>query len=114
MKNLQEKLEEIKAIGSYSVQLFFGEDMGCDDSEISMNDRNIQITFSPVGVLGGARILFKGSLIDFLNFDVKTKPIKISNPPKRKEYENGGYFIWGSDENVKRILTEPYHGKWNE
>ena len=112
-KSLEDKLEEIKQLGSYDVTLYYGESVGCDDSEVERRKRNVRIIFYPVGVLGEARIMFFGTLGNFLNFDLKTKPNVISNPPK-EEYEAGGYFIWGVEKSVENVLEKPFHGQWTE
>ena len=111
---LQDKLEEIKQMGNYAVSFYYGEDIGADDMNIPQGERNIKIIFSPVGYLGKTRIMFIGTLDGALSFNFRTKPTLISNPPETKECENGGYFIWGTDQSVKRILDNPFHGKWEE
>lgn len=116
--SLQDKIEEIKHLGAYALQIWYGENVGCDDLGIPMNERNITIMFVPVGCLGEASVLFKGKLEDCLQFSFKTKPIRISNPPNKEEYENSGYYIWGTEFAVSRILdswgVKNYGGKTND
>ena len=107
---LEKKLEELKQLGMYGIQLWFGEGVGCDDSDVPLQERRLIIKSVPVGCVGGAAILYKGNVADCLNFDFKTKPTLISNPPKSEEYEDGGYYIWG--ESAQDILEKPFFGKW--
>ena len=94
-----EKLEEIKKLGAYAVDVLFGEDIGCDDMDIPTNERNIRLIYTPVGYLGARRVLWRGKYKDFLTFDFKQKPKQISNPPKQEEYQSDGYFAWGAEIN---------------
>ena len=103
--NLQEKLEEFKQVGMYGVCCYFGEDVGCDDSEVPLNDRNFKVIAYPVGVLGEAKVFYKGTVGSFLDFNVKSKPMRISNPPNRPEYDNDGYYAWGTDDAMETILS---------
>lgn len=99
------KLEEIKKIGAYAVSVFYGEEMGCDDMDVPTMDRHIQVVYSPVGFLGGIRVIWKGKMKDFLNFDFHTKPNKANNPPK--EVANmDGFFAWGSDGSIDDFLNK--------
>ncbi len=109
---LQDKLEQLKEMGVYAVNLTYGEDVGCDDLDVLQNKRRLIVIFSPVGCLGEARIMYYGNLGDFLSFNLKTKPTMLSNPPDRSEYIDGGYFIWGTENSVENILEKPFHGKW--
>jgi hypothetical protein len=90
-------LEKIKQNGAYAINVTFGEGIGCDDSDVPTNDRGIICIYTPVGCLGSNRVMWKGKYSDFIKFDFSSKPEIISNPPKREEYENGGFFIWGAD-----------------
>ena len=111
---LLNKLEEIKQLGSYAVDFMFGEDIGCDDSDVPKLERRARILFHPVGCLGEVRIMFIGKVKDLLEFDFKTKPKQISNPPKREEFEKNGYYIWGTERSVETILEKPFFGQWND
>lgn len=102
MKNLEQKLEEVKQLGAYSVNLFFGEGEGSDDSNIPMMKREVKMICQPVGYLGSMRALFKGTLEEFLEFDLSQEPKQISNPPKREEYEESGWYCWGTDSAIER------------
>lgn len=99
-----EKLEEIKQLGAYSINLYFGEDVGCDDLDVPMMDRNIKMLCSPVGYLGSMRVLYKGTVKSFMDFDFTTEAIVISNPPKREEFENNGLYCWGSESSIEKSL----------
>lgn len=96
-RHLEDVLEELKKIGNYAVSVFYGEDIGCDDLNIPQNERKIQIIMTPVGVLGGARIMWKGTLETMQDFDFISKPKVISNPPEYDEYKENGYYVWGTD-----------------
>jgi hypothetical protein len=130
MKNLQDVLEQIKSYGSYGISLMFGDDIGCDDSDIKILDRNVKVWWCPVGVIGEARILLRGNLNFVLSSDIgELKLKKVSNPPKDNEIKGSGLFIWGSDrilkgvpaglmlkdwtKNIDRIIGEheKFHGK---
>ncbi len=112
MDSLLNKLEEIKQLGAYGMCLMFGEDVGCDDSDVPTLDRRTQLMFTPVGCLGEVRMLWVGRMKDFLMFNFKTKPKVISNPPKPEEWKDDGYYIWGTDSGVEYILRTPFFGEW--
>jgi len=101
MDTMLEKLEQIKQLGAYSVNVHFGEGEGADDSDIPTMERSIKCISSPVGYLGSMRAMFKGTVKSFLEFDFKTEPKLISNPPQREEYEDDGFYCWGSDSSVE-------------
>ena len=95
---LEQKLEEIKQLGHYAVTLWYGEqDVGGDDSDIPQNKHKIIILAYPVGCLGEVKILWKGNLKKLKNFDFADKPKKIDNPLKKEQYENDGFYCWGTD-----------------
>ncbi|MFH1527751.1 MAG: hypothetical protein ABIG69_14060 [Bacteroidota bacterium] len=102
---LLKKLEEIKQIGNYAVNIMYGEDIGCDDSGVEPEERRIVLVASPVGFVGELRIMWRGIVKDFLKFDFKSKAHKISNPPERKEYEDGGFFVWGTESSTEHYLN---------
>lgn len=101
MDTMLEKLEEIKQLGAYSVNLFFGEGEGADDSDVPTMERSIKCICSPVGYLGSMRALYKGTVESFLEFDFNSEPTLISNPPQREEYEENGFYCWGSESSVE-------------
>lgn len=103
---LLEKLEEVKQLGNYAVTLIYGEDIGCDDLDIAKLERRVKVFCTPVGCCGETRTLWFGVLKDLLVCDFKkTKPQKLSNPPKEGEYDNPGYYIWGTDSGVDAVLA---------
>jgi len=102
---LLNKLEDFKKVGMYDVSLVYGENIGCDDLDIEMMKRSVKVFGTPVGVLGEAKTMFIGNVDSFLEFDVTTVPNRISNPPKREEYKEKGFYIWGTDSAVDSILT---------
>jgi len=103
---METKLEQIKQLGNYAVQLFFGEDIGCDDLDVLLEERNLQVVYRPVGYLGEIIILWRGKVKDFKEFDFSTKPLKISNPPKKEECKENGFYFWGTDRNVENFLNK--------
>ena len=114
MKELVQVLEDFKSLGMYGVSISYGEGVGCDDSGILPEERSVRLIGYPVGVLGEVKIMFDGKLCDLLDFNLRSKPDRISNPPKREEYKDGGYFIWGTEDSVPRILATPFFGYWEE
>ena len=100
------KLEEIKQNGSYAIQLWFGEDIGCDDSSVPVTDRKIVVMWNPVGHLGEIQSMFKGDVSSFLDFDIKSNPTILSNPPKKEKYEKAGYYMWGTERSISSLLTK--------
>lgn len=97
---LLEKLEQIKQKGAYAMTIFFGEGEGADDTDIPLMSRTFRLLLSPVGYLGSMRAMYEGTVEEFLEFDFSQEPIVISNPPKREEYENHGFYCWGSDQSI--------------
>lgn len=100
------KLEEIKRIGAYAVNIFFGEDIGCDDMDVKTGDRSIICSYTPVGCLGGGRVYWKGIYADFVNFDFKSTPIIVSNPPKEKDVKDNGFYTWGTERYIEKIKEQ--------
>lgn len=101
---LLDKLEELKQMGSYQIVVYYGEGVGCDDSSVPKVDRSLVVIAHPVGVLGEVKLMFKGTVSSFLEFNLKSTPKAISNPPKLEDYEGGGYFIWGVERSVQSVL----------
>ena len=115
MISLEQKLDEFKKMGVYGVQVFFGENIGCDDIGVPLYERNLWVLGVPVGCLGGAVVLYKGTLQGFLCFDFKESTPKIlSNPPKNIKEEKGNWFIWGTDDGVDTVLKRWYDKKSKE
>jgi hypothetical protein len=104
-----QKLEEIKKIGAYAMSIFYGEDIGYDDMGVSVDERHIQVSYSPVGFLGEIRILWKGKMKDFLAFDFRSVPTKVNNPPIEIQSISAGFFAWGTDNSI-----EDYMKKFNK
>jgi|SRR3972149_521071 len=103
---LENKLEELKQLGNYAIRVIFGENIGADDLNVSLNKRNIKITAIPIGYLGGVIILWHGNLKLLKNYSFKTIPTIINNPPEPKEYKEYGYYIYGITENVNDYITK--------
>jgi hypothetical protein len=103
--SMVETLEKIKQLGAYSVNVTFGEDVGCDDSDVPLKDRNIVCIWYPVGCLGERRCMWKGIYSDFVKFDFSTAPKPISNPPKSAEYEEPGFYTWGTERSMERAAA---------
>ena len=99
---MQYKLDELKKKKRcYAINLFFGEDIGCDDFDTNLYERNIQITCIPEGYCGEIAMMFKGKLREFLIDDLTSSPKIISNPPQEKEYQETGWYIWGTNQALK-------------
>ena len=108
-KSLEEKLEEFKKLGVYDIQLLFGEGVGCDDLDVLLHERKLWVWGVPIGCLGASRILYKGTVGNFLSFDFKSNiPTIVPNPPKNLKNKKGNWFIWGVDSAVKAILKKWY------
>ncbi len=109
MKTLDALLEEWKQFGLYALNLFYGEDIGCDDSDCPQEDRRVRVMGCPVGCLGEAKVLWCGKLAEFRAFDPKaTRPEELGNPPGPKAHSEG-WFIWGaSPESVKNAMAFLY------
>lgn len=103
---MENKLEEIKRMGNYSVICWFGGEIGLDDIDTPLEERIIQITFYPIGYMAGLKCFWKGDFKTFKTFDFKTKPKKVSNPPTSKEVEKDGYYIWGDKVAVNKYLRK--------
>ena len=100
------KLEEIKSIGAYSVQVWFGEGVGCDDLDVPTDDRNLVCIYVPVGHLGEGKVLFKGKVKEFLKFNFASKPKVLSNPPEESEYKEDGFYTWGTESYIERLAAK--------
>jgi len=103
---LEKKLEELKQAGHYAIQMWYGEELGCDDLDVPQNERKIVILGYPVGHLGEIKVLWKGDLKQLKNFDFKSKPEQVSNPPKKEEYKSDGYYCWGTDRSIEDYLQK--------
>ena len=103
---LEEKLEEFKQRGHYSITLLFGEGTGCDDLDVPMSERRVRLHGEPVGVLGEVRRAFVGTLNELLDFDFTTEiPTLLSNPPG-PEADKPGYYLWGTERSVGHFETK--------
>jgi len=115
---LEDVLEKIKKAGNYSVQLWYGEGMGCDDLDIPQDKREIKCLFAPVGYIGEVKVLWIGPLKDFLSFDIETADIiRLPNPPPddfiRKPIP--GVYAWGTDQSIKSWQEKhPCNLRWQE
>lgn len=98
MKHIGEVLEKIKQMGSYNVACWYGDGIGCDDIDMPAPDRKILLIWNPIGYLGEVRCMWAGTLKDALAFDWdNSSPVKVSNPPQKKEVGGFGYWAWGAD-----------------
>jgi hypothetical protein len=68
--------------------------------DVPVDERRIQVVYSPVGFLGSIRVLWKGKMKDFLAFDFYSTPTKVSNPPTEIQGISTGFFAWGSDDSI--------------
>lgn len=105
MRHLEETLEEIKQLRCYGVQCFFGEDIGCDDLDVSLGDRSLQIRGVPVGYLGEVRCAWVGTMAEIAFMDLGATPARLPNPPGSIPREKGVY-VWGVDSSVDEFLNK--------
>jgi len=105
-----EKLEEIKQQGNYAINVYYGENIGCDDLSVPIMEREVKVIYVPVGYLGELRKLWRGSYKDFLKFDINQEPKIINNPPQSNEYTDAGFYMWGTD----RAIEEYKKGEESE
>jgi len=98
-----EKLEAFKQKGVYSVTTFYGESTGCDDSDVPVMERSIRVMGEPVGYLGSLRVMYKGTVQSFLELDLDAPMKNVSNPPKREEIEEPGFYFWGTDTSIEQV-----------
>ncbi|MEE5181113.1 hypothetical protein JDW21_19245 [Bacillus subtilis] len=101
---LQDVLEKFKQQGNYAVSLYYGESVGCDDSSVPQDEREIKIAMSPVGYLGEVRKLVVTNLKELENFDFEQEAKIISNPPQHDEYSENGVYVWGTERSLKSYL----------
>lgn len=103
-QTLENVLEDMKSIGNYAIDIRYGEDLGADDSDIAIDERNIKIAASTAGTLGSARTLFVGTIEQMRKQCFKNAVYTlVSNPPMREEIEDAGYYIWGSDGGIDTL-----------
>lgn len=104
---LLKKLEEVKQLGSYDVSLTYGEGVGCDDNDVPAIERSVTLLLVPVGCVGEARVVWKGKMGEFLEYDFRgIKPKLLSNPPSKEEQEEitgGGYFLFGTERALENL-----------
>jgi len=98
-----EKLEALKQKGVYSVTVNYGERTGCDDHDVPVMERSIFVIGEPVGYLGSLRVIYKGTVKSFLELDLSAPLTQISNPPLREEYEEPGFYYWGTEESIAQV-----------
>lgn len=103
---LEKKLEELKQNGNYAVQMWYGEGTGCDDLDVTPNERALVILAKPVGHLGEVSLLWKGNLDTLKDFDFKSKPTKLTNPPREADYKEKGYYVWGTDRSIDDYINK--------
>jgi len=103
--SLETKLEEFKKIGMYAVSMYFGRDIGCDDSDEPLAERPITLVGTPVGILGEGRVLWKGKLAELMAADFRSlRPVPVSNPPKREDISEDGFYLWGTPNGLKGAM----------
>lgn len=114
MATLEDQLEAIKRQGNYAVTLHYGSvEIGLDDCDQTKMERPIRVSAVPGGYCGGLRELWvAGSLSAFLKMDVAARPRVVSNPPRSKDIEKPGIYLWGTDEMVS-VYSEKNYGEKN-
>jgi hypothetical protein len=104
-EHLEEILEEIKQMGHYAVSAFFGEDIGCDDLDVSLDERRLQVRAVPVGYLGEIRRIWVGTFAELKAADLAAVPTRLSNPPAKLPEEPGVY-AWGTDSSMDDFMAK--------
>ncbi len=97
------KLEEIKKIGAYAINLTFGEGIGADDSDVLRKDRMIAVSYTPVGFNGEGMVYWNGTYKEFSSFDFSSTPEIVSNPPEEEQVRKPGFYTWGTDKYLEGI-----------
>jgi hypothetical protein len=95
-----DKLEAVKQQGNYAMSIYYGEEIGCDDSSVPVLERSIKIHMAPVGCIGELRKLFVGTVQEFLDTDIESVAEILTNPPHSVPTKTGWY-IWGTDDSVE-------------
>lgn len=103
---IEQALWDFKQIGMYAINTFMGGDIGCDDLGVPLEELDFQVTAVPVGVLGESRVLWRGTAAQLREVDWKAvRPTVVSNPPGDEiGVTEHGFWIWGTDYGVKRVL----------
>lgn len=96
MKTLTDVLEDVKRMGHYSVRLFYGEDIGCDDMSVPALERRVLIIGAPVGFLGEMRRAWVGTHQQLLEMDIHATPMDAPNPPNDIWRYEPGVYHWGT------------------
>lgn len=109
-----EALERFKQLGMYGVTLYYGEDIGCDDSDLGPEERRLILLAYPVGCLGEVKLIWVGTVEEFLVANLKARPEVVTNPPPKDITNKPGYYITGTERGVERILQEPFFGSWED
>lgn len=91
-------------MGHYQVSLYFGEDMGVDDSDVPLSDRMIRIMAAPVGFLGEVRRLWVGTLSELGSMSLAQQPDRLPNPPERLP-SHAGVYAWGADRSIDEFMN---------
>jgi hypothetical protein len=108
-----EVLERFKQLGMYGVHLFYGEGVGCDDSDTPPGERQVRLMGVPAGCLGECKVLWTGPASTLADMNFKKRPKQVSNPPGDVVNQDG-YYIWGTEEGVEAILSKPFFGAWED
>ena len=107
MRDLTDVLEDVKQMGNYAVMLYYGENVGADDSDVPPGERRTLIVSYPVGYLGGLKFAVAGKRDEVITMNIKDAvPQVLPNPPGDSlQREHTGVFIWGPEDNVQRYLN---------
>lgn len=103
---MQDVLEWFKKQGFYSVQVYYGEGVGCDDVVVPQMERRIRLFAQPPGALGEAQCAFSGKLGEFLTFDFSQFPTVVPNEnveARATAVEKGGWYCWGTAKSIEQL-----------
>jgi hypothetical protein len=101
------KLEEFKQLGLANVQLHWGDEYGLDQA-VPLLERAVRLTGVPTEFYGKAKLLWAGRAADLSAARFDKPPEVLPYPLRRGDIvraeTQGGWFVWGTPEAVKRIL----------
>lgn len=98
---MQKKLEQIKQLGVYALQLSYGEYIGNDDVKTPENERKLLVIFVPMGYIGKVKCYFRGTIEEFMNFDFSQKP--FPTPFIEEILDSKQYIVCGDSSELSKI-----------
>jgi len=98
-------LERVKRLPAYALNVFYGENIGFDDVEVAVGDRRLEVSWSPFVNNGSIRVVWCGSLKEFLVADMRQMPQRVPMPPHKEDLRHPGYYVYGSDQAVESFRS---------